>query len=160
MVHNGAFRVNTHHQQDRCAYNTVSYALCWLEHSATPRTGVVVQASFARYTCSTRCDLPRSPPTPIAAIELPEMHSQARFKQLVVRLGFETDVPAGGARRAPKSVPCSAAVLPRSWVVTEALSGPATLGEAVVEALFYRINRLLDALRAPRLRTSVAAYGD
>lgn len=76
---------------------------------------------------------PFSRPTLIAAIELLEMHSQARFNQVVLRLGFEADVPAGTELSvAKKCALLGRLVLPRSTAVIETLDGPVTLGEAVV----------------------------
>lgn len=56
---------------------------------------------------------PFSRPTVIAAIELLEVHSQARFNQDVLRRGFKTDVPAGTELSvAKKGALCSCALRP------------------------------------------------
>jgi hypothetical protein len=76
---------------------------------------------------------PFSQPTLLAAIELLELHSQARFNQTVLRLGFENDVPQGTDLNVGKKCAIlDRLVLQRSHAVLDTLDGSMTLGEAVV----------------------------
>jgi len=76
---------------------------------------------------------PFSRPTLIAAMELLEMHSQARFNQVVLRLGLEGEMPAGTeVSVAKKCALLGRIVLPRMNDVLDTIEGPMTLGEAVV----------------------------
>lgn len=76
---------------------------------------------------------PFSRPTLLAAIEMLEAHSQARFNQLVLRLGLEAEMPAGtDLSVAKKCALLGRLVLPRSASVLDTLDGLVTLGEAVI----------------------------
>lgn len=76
---------------------------------------------------------PFSRPTLIAAVELLEGHSQARFNQVVLRLGLEGEMPVGTeVSVAKKCALLGRLVLPRMSTVLETFEGPMTLGEAVV----------------------------
>jgi len=76
---------------------------------------------------------PFSRPTLIAAVELLEQHSQARFNQLVLRLGLESDVSSDtGLSVAKKCDLLGRIVAQRTDVVLDTLDGTMTLGEAVV----------------------------
>ncbi|WP_206543643.1 hypothetical protein [Sphingomonas sanguinis] len=76
---------------------------------------------------------PFSRPTLIAAVELLEGHSQARFNEMVLRLGLEDEVGSGtGVSVAKKCDMLGRIVVQRSDQVLETLDGSMTLGEAVV----------------------------
>jgi hypothetical protein len=80
---------------------------------------------------------PFSRPTLIAAVELLEHHTQARFNQMVLRLELEDEIGSETALSVAKK--CDALgriVVQRSDTVVHTIDGTATLGEAVVrEAL-------------------------
>jgi hypothetical protein len=76
---------------------------------------------------------PFSRPTLIAAVELLEGHSQARFDQMVLRLGLEGEISSGTALSvAKKCAELGRMVVQRSDQVLDTLEGTMTLGEAVV----------------------------
>jgi hypothetical protein len=76
---------------------------------------------------------PFSRPTLIAAIELLEQHSQARFDQLVLRLGPEAEIGSDtGLGIAERCDLLGRIVVQRADLVLETLGGTMTLGEAVV----------------------------
>jgi hypothetical protein len=76
---------------------------------------------------------PFSRPTLIAAIELLEQHSQARFNQLVLRLGLEAEIGSDtGLSVAKKCDLLGRIVVQSTDLVLDTLDGTMTLGEAVV----------------------------
>lgn len=76
---------------------------------------------------------PFSRPTLIAAVELLEGHSQARFNQMVLRLGLEDEIGSGTAVSVAKKCDILGRVIvQRSEEVLDTLDGTMTLGEAVV----------------------------
>lgn len=76
---------------------------------------------------------PFSRPTLIAAIELLEGHSQARFNQMVLRLGLEDEIDSGTALSVAKKCDIlGRIVVQRSDQVLDTLDGTMTLGEGVV----------------------------
>lgn len=76
---------------------------------------------------------PFSRPTLIAAVELLERHSQARFNQTVLRLGLEDEITSGTAVSVRKKCDIlGRIVVQRLEQVVDTLDGTMTLGEAVV----------------------------
>lgn len=76
---------------------------------------------------------PFTRPTLIAAVELLEGHSQARFNQMVLRLGLEDEIGSGTAASvARKCDMLGRIVVERSDQVLDTLDGSMTIGEAVV----------------------------
>ncbi len=76
---------------------------------------------------------PFTRPTLIAAVELLEQHSQARFNQVILRLGLEGKIPSStGLSVAKKCDLLGRIVVQRAEAVLETLDGNMTLGEAVV----------------------------
>lgn len=76
---------------------------------------------------------PFSRPTLIAAVELLEGHSQARFNQMVLRLGLEDEIDSGTAVSVAKKCDILGRIIvQRSDQVLDTLDGSMTLGEAVV----------------------------
>jgi len=76
---------------------------------------------------------PFTRPTLIAAVELLEQHSQARFNQVVLRLGLEDEIPSNtGVSVAKKCDLLGRIVVQRADAILETLDGRMTLGEAVV----------------------------
>ncbi len=76
---------------------------------------------------------PFSRPTLIAAVELLEGHSQARFNQMVLRLGLEDEIGSGTTLSVAKKCDIlGRLVVQRSEQVLDTLDGTMTLGEAVV----------------------------
>lgn len=79
-------------------------------------------------------DLPFTRPTVVAAIEfLGEMKTQAKFDQLVVRLGLSDEIPLGPAQSVTaKSALLARIVNQRATQVVSTLNGPMTMAEAAV----------------------------
>lgn len=76
---------------------------------------------------------PFTRPTLVAAVELLEQHSQARFNQMVLRLGLEDEVPSSTTISvANKCAVLGRIVVQRAETVVETLDGSMTLGEAVI----------------------------
>jgi hypothetical protein len=76
---------------------------------------------------------PFTRPTLIAAVELLEQHSQARFNQVVLRLGLEEEIPSNTAVSVAKKCDLlGRIVVQRAEAVVKTLDGTMTLGEAVV----------------------------
>lgn len=76
---------------------------------------------------------PFTRPSLIAAVELLESHSQARFNQMVLRLGLEDEISSGTAVSVAKKCDMlGRIVVQRSDQVLNTLDGSVTLGEAVV----------------------------
>jgi hypothetical protein len=76
---------------------------------------------------------PFTPPTLIAAVELLEGHSQARFNQMVLRLGLEDEIGSGTAVSVAKTCNVLGRIaVQRSDQVLDTLDGSMTFGEAVV----------------------------
>ena len=76
---------------------------------------------------------PFTRPTLIAAVELLEDHSQARFNQMVLRLGLEDEIGSGTAVSVAKKCDMlGRIVVQRSDQVLNTLDGSVTLGEAAV----------------------------
>ena len=76
---------------------------------------------------------PFSRPTLIAAVEMLEGHSQARFNQMVLRLGLEEEIGSGTAVSIAKKCDIlGRIVVQRSDQIIETLEGAMTLSEAVV----------------------------
>lgn len=76
---------------------------------------------------------PFTRPTLVAAVELLEQHSQARFDQVVLRLGLEDEVAAGTELSvAKKCAILGRIVVQRYDTVLDTLDGSMTLGEAII----------------------------
>jgi len=76
---------------------------------------------------------PFTRPTLVAAVELLEQHSQARFNQMVLRLGLEDEISSGTSLSvANKCVFLGRIVVQRAEAVLDTLEGSMTLGEAVM----------------------------
>jgi len=76
---------------------------------------------------------PFTRPTLIAAVELLEGHSQARFNQMVLRLGLEDEISSGTAVSVAKKCDMlGRIVVQRFDQILDTLDGSVTLGEAVV----------------------------
>lgn len=76
---------------------------------------------------------PFTRPTLIAAVELLEQHSQARFNQVVLRLGLEEEISSSTALSVAKKCDLlGRIVVQRTEAVIETLDGTMTLGEAVI----------------------------
>ncbi len=76
---------------------------------------------------------PFTRPTLIAAVELLEQHSQARFNQVVLRLGLEDEISSNTALSVAKKCDLlGRIVVQRAEAVIETLDGTMTLGEAVI----------------------------
>ncbi|MCP3468269.1 hypothetical protein [Bradyrhizobium sp. CCGUVB23] len=77
--------------------------------------------------------VPFTRPTLIAAVELFEQHSQARFNQVVLRLGLENEISSNTSISVAKKCDLlGRIVVQRSETVIDTLDGRMTLGEAVV----------------------------
>ncbi|WP_395708145.1 hypothetical protein [Reyranella sp.] len=76
---------------------------------------------------------PFTRPTLIAAVELLELHSQAKFNQVVLRLGLEDELPSStGLSVAKKCDLLGRIVLKRTETVLNTVDGSMTLGEAAI----------------------------
>ncbi|WP_426268862.1 hypothetical protein ACN9MB_11100 [Dyella kyungheensis] len=76
---------------------------------------------------------PFSRPTVVAATELLEQHTQARFNQMVVRLELENDVSQDTTVSVGKKIAAlGKIVVARADQVLQTVDGPVTLAEAVV----------------------------
>ncbi len=76
---------------------------------------------------------PFSRPTLVAAVELLESHTQARFNQVVLRLGLENQLDSGTAVSVAKKCDLLGRIIVRQPdVVLDTLNGTMTLGEAAV----------------------------
>lgn len=72
-------------------------------------------------------------PTLLAAVELLEQQSQARFNQMVLRLGLENDIPSDTALSVRKKCDLlGRIVVQRPTEIVATVDGEATLAEAVV----------------------------
>lgn len=77
--------------------------------------------------------VPFTRPTLIAAVELLEQHSQARFNQMVLRLGLEDEISSSTSLSvANKCALLGRLVIQRGEAVLDTLEGSMTLGEAVI----------------------------
>jgi hypothetical protein len=77
--------------------------------------------------------MPFTRPTLVAAVELLERHSQARFNQVVLRLGLEDEIPSSTELSVvTKCDLLGRIVVQQAGSVLETLDGTMTLGEAVV----------------------------
>ncbi|MER2537480.1 MAG: hypothetical protein ABTQ31_20210 [Rhizobiaceae bacterium] len=76
---------------------------------------------------------PFTRPTLVAAVELLEQHSQARFNQMVLRLGLEDEISSSTSLSvAHKCALLGRIVVQRAEAVLDTLDGSMTLGEAVI----------------------------
>ena len=76
---------------------------------------------------------PFTRPTIIAAVEALESHVQAKFDQMILRLGLEEDIPQGaGVSVGKKCAMLGREVLRRPAQVVQTVDGNVTLAEAVV----------------------------
>jgi hypothetical protein len=76
---------------------------------------------------------PFTRPTLIAAVELLEQHSQARFNQVVLRLGLEDEISSSTSLSVAKKCDLlGRIVVQRAETVLDTLDGSMTLGEAVI----------------------------
>lgn len=76
---------------------------------------------------------PFTRPTLLAAVELLELHSQARFNQTVLRLGLEDEISSISTLSVAKKCDLlGRLVLQRTETVLDTLDGSMTLGEAVI----------------------------
>ncbi len=102
---------------------------------------------------------PFTRPTLVAAVELLEQHSQARFNQMVLRLGLEDEVPSStGISVANKCALLGRIVVQRAENVFETLNGSMTLGEAVIRQAAQRDGYVLvwdENGRNPSLRAAL-----
>src|SRR5437867_2098224 len=82
---------------------------------------------------------PFTRPTIIAAVEfLGERHSQARFNQMVLRLGLENEIPSRTDLSVSKKCDLlGRIVVQRSHELIETVDGSATLAEAVVREAMH-----------------------
>jgi hypothetical protein len=77
--------------------------------------------------------VPFTRPTLIAAVELLEQHSQARFNQVVLRLGLEDDISSNTSISVAKKCDLLGRItVQRAETVLDTLDGRMTLGEAIV----------------------------
>lgn len=84
---------------------------------------------------------PFTRPTLIAAVELLEGHSQARFNQMVLRLGLEDEIGSGTVVSVAKKCDMlGRIVVQRSDQILNTLDGSVTLGEAVVREAVQLLN--------------------
>lgn len=85
---------------------------------------------------------PFTRPTLLAAVELLERHTQARFNQLVLRLGLEQAVPsATSVSVAAKTAILGRVVLEHPTDVIQTVDGSVTLAEAVVREAVRLLRR-------------------
>jgi hypothetical protein len=83
---------------------------------------------------------PFTRPTIIAAVELLEGHSQARFNQMVLRLGLEEEVPSSSTLSVAKKCDLvGRIVVQRPSSVVETTDGTVTLAEAVVREAVHLV---------------------
>lgn len=76
---------------------------------------------------------PFTRPTLIAAVELLEQHSQARFNQVVLRLGLEDEITSSTSLSVAKKCDLlGRIVVQRAEAVLQTLDGSMSLGEAVI----------------------------
>lgn len=76
---------------------------------------------------------PFTRPTLIAAVELLEQHTQARFNQVVLRLGLEEEISSSTSLSVAKKCDLlGRIVVQRAETVLDTLDGSMTLGEAVI----------------------------
>lgn len=76
---------------------------------------------------------PFTRPTLLAAVELLELHSQAKFNQMVLRLGLEDEISSSTALSVAKKCDLlGRIVLQRPDTILDTLDGSMTLGEAVI----------------------------
>lgn len=76
---------------------------------------------------------PFTRPTLIAAIELLEQHSQARFNQVVLRLGLEDEITSSTSLSVAKKCDLlGRIVVQRAEDVLQTVDGRMSLGEAVI----------------------------
>jgi hypothetical protein len=98
---------------------------------------------------------PFTRPTIVAAIEfLGEVLTQAKFDQLVVRLGLDDEIPQGAAKSVTaKSALLARIVNQRATQIVNTLDGPVTLAEAAVrEAVGVTMQRYAKAEQERFLR--------
>ncbi|MBL0930453.1 MAG: hypothetical protein IBJ15_10075 [Alphaproteobacteria bacterium] len=77
--------------------------------------------------------VPFTRPTLIAAVELLEQHSQARFNQMVLRLGLENEISSDPSISVAKKCDLLGRIIvQRAETILDTLDGRMTLGEAVV----------------------------
>ena len=76
---------------------------------------------------------PFTRPTLIGAVEMLEQHSQARFNQVVLRLGLEDEISSSTTISVTKKCDLlGRIVVPRFGTVLDTLDGSMTLGEAII----------------------------
>lgn len=76
---------------------------------------------------------PFTRPTLLAAVELLELHSQAKFNQMVLRLGLEDEVSSSTTISIAKKCDLlGRIILQRTDTILETLDGSMTLGEALI----------------------------
>src|SRR3546814_20036398 len=76
---------------------------------------------------------PFTRPTLVAAVELLEQHSQARFNQMVLRLGLEDEISSSSSLSvANKCALLGRIVVQRTEAVLDPLEGSMNLGAAVI----------------------------
>jgi hypothetical protein len=104
--------------------------------------------------------LPFTRPTTIAAVELLELHTQASFDQLMLRLQVERDTGLGTALSvAKKCVLLGGIVVQRPTTVIDTIEGAMTLAEAVVRAAIEIAIDHPDHLRSVTLMRGLARDG-
>ena len=94
-----------------------------------------IQVAYSAYA-SSRLHMRSAPftrPTLLAAVELLELHSQAKFNQMVLRLGLEDEISSSTALSVAKKCDLlGRIVLQRPDTILDTLDGSMTLGEAVI----------------------------
>lgn len=76
---------------------------------------------------------PFTRPTLLAAVELLELHSQAKFNQMILRLGLEDEISSSTALSVAKKCDLlGRLILQRTEAILDTLDGSMTLGEAVI----------------------------
>ncbi|HEU4884137.1 MAG TPA: hypothetical protein VFT45_17925 [Longimicrobium sp.] len=85
---------------------------------------------------------PFTRPTILAAVELLELHDQAHFNQMVLRLGLEREILSQGSLSvAAKCVLLGRVAVQRPTEVVQTVDGSATLAEAVVREAVRLLHR-------------------
>ncbi len=103
---------------------------------------------------------PFSRPTLIAAVELLEGHSQARFNQMVLRLGLEDEIGSGTAVSIAKKCDILGRIIvQRADQVLDTLGGSMTLGECVVREAIQLLSPEPNLLREVALSRGLARDG-
>lgn len=99
-------------------------------------------------------------PILIAAVELLEQHTQARFNQVVLRLGLEQEISSSTSLSVAKKCDLlGRIVVQRAETVLDTLDGSMTLGEAVIRQTAQLAQRDSDHPSKQPLRAGLRATG-